>query len=108
MSIEFCRIKLQSDYKNQQRKNNREIKVSGQFVHRLFSLYIGFFSSLPRVSSGQIVHSFPKDLLFLDRLVGCAYILHSLRKFADVIEIVVDFDVIRVDKPANTLFRQYH
>ena len=31
MSIEFCRIKLQSDYKNQQRKNNREIKVSGQF-----------------------------------------------------------------------------
>ena len=46
-----------------------------------------------------------KGLLILNRFVGCTYTLHSLRKFADVIEIVADFDVIRVDKPANTLFR---
>lgn len=31
MSIEFCRIKLQSDYKNQQKKELR--RDSGQFVH---------------------------------------------------------------------------
>ena len=39
MSIEFCRIKLQFDHKYQQRKNKREIRVSGQFVHRLFSFH---------------------------------------------------------------------
>ena len=30
---------------------------------------------------------------------------HSLRKLTDVIEIIVDFNVMRVDIPANTLFR---
>ena len=30
---------------------------------------------------------------------------HSLGKLADVIEIIMNFNVIRVDKPADTLFR---
>ena len=30
---------------------------------------------------------------------------HSLRKLTDVIEIIVNFNVIRVDIPADTLFR---
>ena len=45
LSIEFCRIRLQSDYKNQQKKELR--RDGGQIVHCPVFIIMGFFSSLP-------------------------------------------------------------
>ena len=45
------------------------------------------------------------DILFFYRLISCPDMFHSLRKLTDVIEIIMNFNVIRVDKPAHILFR---
>ena len=87
MSIEFCRIRLQSDYNFQQKKEL--CRDGGQIVHCPF---LRLFSA-------------PKAVKIYG-LVCSPDIFHSFRKFADMIEIVADFDVIRVDISANTLLRR--
>ena len=44
------------------------------------------------------------DILFFYRLVSSPDMFHSLRKLADVIEIILNLNVIRVDIPAHILF----
>jgi len=45
------------------------------------------------------------DILFFYRLVSSPDMFHSLSKLTDVIEIIMNLNVIRVDIPAHTLLR---
>jgi len=83
------------------------IDLSGNRVKMIIFHYIYSFHLLCRGSKWTIcpLNSPTAATIFLYGLVCSPDIFHSLCKFADMIEIVADFDVIWVNISANTLLR---